>query len=321
MKEPVAHKEPVADEAPSQSPRVRPSGGGDEPWTILRLLEWTTELFKTRGFDSPRLDAEVLLAHARECSRVDLYAAFNQQPDEEVRTALRELVRRRATGTPVAQLVGYREFYSMRFRVNETTLIPRPETEHVVVESLDRLKDMRVEHRPLQVADIGTGSGCIAISIARHDPGAEVTAVDISNDPLEIAQWNADALGVEDRIRFMRSDLLESVEQPEQFDLVVSNPPYVSEEEWQGLDPGVKDHEPRAALVAEENGTAIIKRLLHQTVHRVRCGGQMVIELSPMIADACVQFAHQTDHFDDVRLLKDLAGHARVLSVRKSTEG
>ena len=317
----MAQKEPVADEAPSRVPSAQSSAGGDEPWTILRLLEWTTDLFKSRGFDSPRLDAEVLLAHARDCSRVDLYAAFNELPNEEIRTAFRELVRRRATGTPVAQLVGYREFYSLRFRVNEHTLIPRPETEHLVVECLDRLKESTIEDRPLRVADIGTGTGCIAIAIARHAPNAELTAVDIHNEPLEIAKWNAQSLEVDDRIHFAQSDLLESVDQPESFDLVASNPPYVSEDEWHTLDAGVKDHEPRTALVAEENGTAIIKRLLHQTVHRLRDGGRMVIELSPMIADACVQFAHQTDHFDDVRLIKDLAGHARVLSVRKSAEG
>ncbi len=117
----------------------------EEPWTVLRLLEWTTDFFKQRGSDSPRLDAEVLLAHARECSRIELYTSFAEVPEEEQRVAFREMVRRRGEGMPVAQLVGYREFYSLRLRVDENVLIPRPETEHLVIEALDCAKAMNID--------------------------------------------------------------------------------------------------------------------------------------------------------------------------------
>ena len=197
----------------------------DETWNVLRLLQWTTEFFQKRGSDSARLDAEILLAHARDCSRIELYTAFEEEPDEEQRAAFRELVRRRGEGTPVAQLVGYKEFYSLRFRVNEHTLIPRPETEHLVIEVLDCAKLMTAQDRPLQIADVETGTGAIAIALALHQPSAQVTATDISPAALEVARWNADKHEVADRIRFVEADLLGEVENPNMFDLICSNPP------------------------------------------------------------------------------------------------
>src|SRR5947208_7672927 len=147
-----------------------------EPWTVLRLLTWTTDYLKSNGSASPRLDAEVLLAHARGCERIMLYAAFDQVIDESTRAKFRELVKRRAEGVPVAYLVGKREFYSLSFRVTPDVLIPRPETEFVVVAVLDALKEIQ---NPL-VADVGTGSGAIAVAIAKHAPLAKVVATDIS---------------------------------------------------------------------------------------------------------------------------------------------
>lgn len=147
-----------------------------QQWTVLRLLEWTTDFFQQKGSESARLDAEVLLAHARECSRVELYTAFAEVPSEEQRIAFRELVRRRGEGMPVAQLVGYREFYSLRLRVNESVLIPRPETEHLVIEALDCAKEMEIGDRPMQIADVGTGSGAIAIALAKNLPESKVTS-------------------------------------------------------------------------------------------------------------------------------------------------
>ncbi|MEM9586765.1 MAG: peptide chain release factor N(5)-glutamine methyltransferase, partial [Planctomycetota bacterium] len=135
----------------------------EEPWTVLRLLEWTTNFFKTKGSTAARLDAEVLLAHARDCARIELYTSFGEVPDEEQLVAFREMVRRRAEGTPVAQLVGYREFYSLRFRVDDRVLIPRPETEHLVTEALDHIKSIDRDDT-VHIADIGTGSGAIAIA-------------------------------------------------------------------------------------------------------------------------------------------------------------
>ena len=296
---------------------MKMSESQDQPWTVLRLLDWTTEFFKRKGSESPRLDAEVLLAHARECERIELYTAFAEEPDEAQRVAFREMVRRRGEGMPVAQLVGYREFYSSRFRVNDATLIPRPETEHLVVETLDCAKQFSSE-RPLQVIDVGTGSGVIAISVAQSCENAVVTAVDISEAALKIAAWNAQKLEVADRIEFMKSDLLSAVEQPERFDMICSNPPYVSEAEYKELSPTVRDFEPRGALVSGPDGTEVIARLLEQTPDRLHIGGRLIIELSPMIADACQALALANSAFGDLRFIKDLDGHRRILSLQRT---
>ncbi|MEO1525662.1 MAG: peptide chain release factor N(5)-glutamine methyltransferase [Planctomycetota bacterium] len=295
----------------------QPAKKNEDAWTVLRLLQWTTEFFEKRGSDSPRLDAEVLLAHARDCSRIELYTAFEEEPEEEQRAVFREMVRRRGEGMPVAQLVGYKEFYSLRFRVNEHTLIPRPETEHVVIEALDSVKSIEVKDRPIQIADIGTGSGAIAVSIAVHLPEAHVTAIDISESALEIARWNAEQHDVADRIEFVRSDLLSEIAEPEAFDLICSNPPYISETEFLELDVSVRDHEPKSALVAGGDGTEIIKRLLAESYNRLHVGGRLILELSPMIADACEDLAEQISEFGDSRFIKDIAGHRRVLSLAR----
>src|SRR5262245_51925937 len=170
-----------------------------ESWTVLRLLTWTTDYLKSHGSESPRLDAEVLLAHARGCERIMLYAAFDEVVSEDIRTRFRESVKKRAEGTPVAYLVGKREFYSLSFLVTPDVLIPRPETEFVVVAALDALKAANSE---MYVADVGTGSGCIAVSIAKHAPQSRVTAIDISPAALNIAEENAAAHRVADRIEF-----------------------------------------------------------------------------------------------------------------------
>src|SRR6478672_7807971 len=179
-----------------------------ESWTILRLLTWTTDYLKSHGSDSPRLDAEVLLAHARGCERIMLYTAFDQIVDESVRGKFRELVKRRAEGEPVAYLVGKREFYSLSFRVTPDVLIPRPETEFVVVAALDALKEL--PNDPL-VADVGTGSGAIAVAIGKHAPRAKAIAIDISSAALAVAKENAAAHQVLERIEFLEGDLLASL--------------------------------------------------------------------------------------------------------------
>ncbi len=287
-----------------------------EPWTVMRLLEWTTGFFRKKGSDSPRLDAEVLLAHARGCERIELYTAFGEEPDDEQRVAFREMVRRRGEGTPVAQLVGYREFYSMKFRVNEHVLIPRPETEHLVIEALDVAKASEIKDRPLRIADVGTGSGVIAVTLAKHLPEAEFVAVDQSEAALEIAKWNAEKHEVHDRIEFHQSDLLSAVETPKQFDIICTNPPYVTDAEYDELSPSVKNFEPKEALVSGPSGAEIIQRIIEESQTRLAEGGRLIIELSPMIADACQGIAKEAE-FDEIRFIKDLQGHRLILSLGK----
>jgi release factor glutamine methyltransferase len=296
-----------------------------DAWTVLRLLQWTTDFFRKRGSDSPRLDAEVLLAHVLGCSRIELYTAFGTEPSAPQRELFRDMVRKRGDGAPVAYLVGYREFYSLRLKVSPAVLIPRPETEHVVIEALDHTKRLGgVEpERGLRIADVGTGSGAIAIAVAKHlpavhAPGCEITAIDISSEALTIARENVEQLEVADRVTLIQGDLLSPLPTERSLHLVLSNPPYVSESEYSELAPEVREHEPRSALVSGPNGTEIIERLIAEASARLVPGGQLIIELSPMIATACAEAAIANGNFAEPKLIKDLSGHRRILSATRS---
>ena len=286
-----------------------------EPWTVKRLLGWTTDHFKKHGSDSPRLDAEILLATALGCKRIDLYLSFNKEPSEAERIRFRETVKRRAAGEPVAYLVGYKEFYSLTFEVTRDTLIPRPETEHLVVEALDMLAKMGTRD-DLHVCDVGTGSGAIAVAIAKNAPKCRATAVDLSPEALNVARRNTVTHGVTDRVTLLISDLLAEFPETPLFDLVVSNPPYVSEAEFAGMPADVRDYEPRLALVAGDDATVVIRKLAEQTVSRLREGGHLIVELSPMIAGQVVEMLQQQG-WRDLRILRDMAGRERIAVARK----
>jgi release factor glutamine methyltransferase len=289
-----------------------------DDWTILRLLSWTADFLRQKGADSPRLDAELLLAEARRCERIDLYASFDQKPDEATRAAFRELVRRRAEGTPVAYLLGRREFYSLSFRVTPDVLIPRPETEFVVVALLDRAKQREADGRPVRIADVGTGSGILAVCAAKYVEGAEVTAIDLSAAALAVARSNAADHGVADRITFLEGDLLEASPKNDRYDFIVSNPPYVSEEEMKTLAREVRDHEPHLALTTGGRGVAIVERLIPQTAERLTPGGWLAIEISPMIEAETRQLIEADARLQIGPTIKDLAGLARVVQARRA---
>lgn len=292
-----------------------------EVWTILRMLQWTTEHLKKHGSPSARLDAEVLFAHARKCQRIDLYAAFNEEPPEEVKAVFRDLVKRRASGEPVAYLVGKKEFFSLPFIVNQGCLIPRNETEHIITECIDRIKKAQ---GPLRIADVCTGSGCIAITIAKEcqrlSVPASIIAIDLSPEALDIARQNVELHKVADRVELMQADLLDTIPQ-DSCDFILSNPPYVSEDEYTKLDKSVRNYEPKMALVAGESGTQIIRRLIEQAAVILKPGGWLIFEHSPMNAQKCQEILSQSQTpsgpWSDVRTIKDLSGLARVTLARR----
>lgn len=286
-----------------------------ETWTIGRLLEWTTQYLKQHGADSPRLDAEVLLAEALSCPRIQLYAAFADVPGEEIRTAFRDLVRRRAEGAPVAYLVGKREFYSLAFRVSPDVLIPRPETEFLVIRLLDLATPAEQAY---SIADVGTGSGIIAVCAAKWLPASRVLAVDVSPKALEIAAANAADHGVGDRLEFLQSDLFAAVPAERTFDFIVSNPPYVAEHEVAGLSRDVRDFEPRGALVSGPNGTETLARLIEQAAARLKPGGWLLTEISPQIEAAVRALVLADERYELAPTVKDLAGLARVIEARRN---
>lgn len=287
-----------------------------QTWTVLRLLEWTTDYLGQHGSESPRLDAEVLLAEARGCNRIDLYTAFDEVADEKTRVAFRELVRRRAEGTPVAYLVGRREFYSRMFRVTPDVLIPRPETEFILVTMLDLVRHSE-NKRELTIVDVGTGSGILAVCAACELPTAKVVAVDASPAALDVARANAANHQVEHRITFVEGDLLTPLPPEPSLDFVISNPPYVSELEYADLPVTVREYEPRPALVAGVTGTEIIARLVPAAAERLKVDGHLIVEISPMIEAKVSRLFEQEGRFSEVTILKDLDQHARVVRARR----
>ena len=306
------------------------------PWTVGRLLQWTADYLKGLGADSPRLDAEILLAQALGCQRIQLYTAFEDVPQEEKRAAFRELVRQRAEGTPVAYLVGRREFFSLSFKVGPGVLIPRPETELIVVTLLDLAKQLsslacrRVpcthgrqdgsgaggEGSPL-IADVGTGSGILAVTLAKHLPAAHVVATDTSKAALEIAAENARQHGVAERVQWIECDLLAGIGAEPTFDFIVSNPPYVSTAEYEKLPRDVKKFEPREALLAGPKGTEVIERLILQAAQRLRPGGHLLIEISPMIHGAVQALLAAAPGLQPGPTVKDLARLPRVVQASR----
>ena len=286
-----------------------------ETWTIKRLLEWTTDYLGKQGRNSARLEAEILLASALACQRIDLYTNFENEPTEEKRTLFRDYVKRRGANEPVAYIVGAREFYSLTFKVNRCVLIPRPETELLVVEALDWLKQNAKNCPQPRICDVGTGSGAIAVAIAKHFPNGQITAVDQSPEALALAAENAQKHNVGNRIVFCESNLLDAID--DTLDLIVSNPPYVSQAEYENLDAELKDYEPKLALLGGEKGTELIEKLIPQTQQRLRQDGAIFLEVSPMIADRVAEL-FDPQNWKNVYIIKDLANLKRIVRAEKN---
>ena len=285
-----------------------------ELWTTRRLLEWTADYFKGRGIENPRLEVELLLATALHTNRVGLYLRYDEVPTDPERTAFRELVKRRAAGEPSAYLTGHKDFYSLDFDVNADVLIPRPETETLVLEGVEFLRARAKENAGFvpRVLDVGTGSGALAVALARNLPAARLVAVDISASALAMAKKNAEKHSVADRIEFRESDLFAAVSADERFDLIVSNPPYVSQSEYDALDRSVRDFEPRIALLSGEKGTEIVARIVADAPAHLEPGGRLLVEISPMIAEASLELL-QGSPFIQFNIINDYAGLKRVI--------
>jgi release factor glutamine methyltransferase len=283
----------------------------DAPWTVGRLLEWTARYLGDKGFESPRLDAEVLLAHALGCRRIELYTRHAEPAPEDGRRRYRELIRRRMEGCPVAYLVGRKEFYSLEFAVGPAVLIPRPDTECLVDECLRLAREIPAP----RIVDVGTGSGAIAVAIAKRHGGAVVTATDISPEALTIAAANAVRHAVGDRVRFVLGDLLDAVAR-ERFDFVLSNPPYIAPEDLPGLPVGVRDYEPHRALNGGPGGFEVFDRLVDQARRHLVPGGTLIVEIgAPQEESARARLAAYSD-YDLGKTLLDGSGHPRVLRAR-----
>jgi release factor glutamine methyltransferase len=287
----------------------------EQVWTLGALLDWTAKHLAQKNIDTARLDAEVLLAHVVGCKRIDLYGMrYAETASPEVRQRFRDFVRRRLEGCPVAYLVGRKEFYGLDLKVAPAVLIPRPDSEHVVIECL-ALAKMMVHPR---VVDIGAGSGNLAIAIAKHHATAEVTAIDRSAAALEIAQENASRHDVAQRIRFLQGDLFAPLEPEERFHFIVSNPPYIADEDMAKLPIGVRQYEPHQALQGGPGGFVVFDRLIAESRRRLLPGGQLIVEIGTAQEKPARERLAAIPEFVLSPTIYDFSGHPRVLRVQKN---
>ncbi len=278
------------------------------PPTLIDVLRLSTTYLGEHGSASARLNSELLCAQALGLRRIDLYLQFDRPLDAEELTSIRELVRRRGKGEPVAYITGTREFYGRPFTVTRDVLVPRPDTETLVQHALAFLRARPGEE--LRVADLGTGSGCIAITLAAELRDISVTATDVSGAALDVARANAAAVGVD--VSFVECSWADSLEG--RFDLIVSNPPYVTTEELEAVDRDVRDFEPREALLGGADGLDAYHALLASIRERVTAS-RVMLEVDPRHVDAVAALVRSTFPGATVSPVADLTARTRVIDV------
>jgi release factor glutamine methyltransferase len=276
---------------------------------VLEVLQSSTEFFKKRKIDNPRLNAEHLLAHVLGRTRMELYLEFERKLLESELAPLRDLVRRRGEGEPLQHLLGTVEFCGQTFLCDKRAMVPRPETEQLV-ELLEA--EVRSQKSALSIVDVGTGSGVIALSLAKKFPEAEVFAVDVSEEALSLARENAERLGFGARVQFLKSDLLADVAGA--FDLIVANLPYVAAQDRHLLSREVL-HDPEIALFGGSNGEEMLRALIEQAPSRLKPGGLLALEIGLGQADALLELLAQKK-YDDISVKSDYSGVSRFLFAR-----
>lgn len=304
---------------PSRVPRAVNS----DVWTTRRLLTWMTQAFARAGLDSPRLQAEMLLAHVIGCERLRLYMDPERPVSPLERQTLRDLVARALRHEPVQYLVGEAWFFGLPFHVDRRVLVPRPATETIVQEVLQHHRGVHgganATGAGLLIADVCTGSGCIAVALLKNLSAARVAATDASADALEVARANAVRHGVADRADFLRGDLLAPLHDypatrgEPSLDYLAANPPYIPDDEWPAVPPNVKDHEPHAALRGGPDGMDLVRPLLKDGPRLVKPGGLLLIEVAESRAEAGRAEMAAHPELRDVRVLPDFEGRPRVL--------
>jgi len=289
-------------------------------WTLLELLNWTTAHFERAGIESPRLNAELLLSKVMGLERVMLYASFDREAAPAEREQFRELVKRRTEHCPLQYLTGVAEFYGRAFEVTADVMIPRQETELVVDKCLEKIPGDGAE---LIAADVGTGSGVIAVTLACERPGLRAVGTDTSVEALNLAARNAQRNGVADRVRFLCGNLCEPLVRGCNggMELVVSNPPYIPTAALETLQPEVRDNEPREALDGGPDGLRVVRGFLPQAAAVLKPGGWLVLELGENHADRvrAIIAASSSLEPETVETTTDGSGCERVLAVRKKS--
>jgi len=286
-------------------------------WTIQKLLNWITKYLTEKNIDSPRLCAELLLSHVLKKKRIELYTNFDKTATKPQLDRLHDLIKRAAQNEPVQYLTGKTEFYSLQFRISPDCLIPRPETELLVERAIEFL---RTRSGPQLVCDLCTGCGCIAIAIAKNFDNARIIATDISNAALSIAGENVETYRLTNRIQLLQGDLFDPI-MPQldtaKFDLVVSNPPYISIADFANLPQNVKQYEPKSALLAGVDGLDIYRRICDKLEYFLKPDAAVIMEIGYDQANAVRELLEQNASFTHIEIEKDLHHNDRIAVAKK----
>ncbi len=281
-----------------------------EAWTLLKLLRWTTSYFSDKGIDNPRLDAELLIAEVLGLDRVGVYLNYDRPLVAAELAKIKPLVKRRGQRVPLQYLLEHTGFWSLDFKVSPAVLIPRADTEVLVEEALKKAADEG------ELLDIGTGSGAIALSFAHEKSGWKVTGLDISQSALEVAAENAQRLKLAASCRFVVGDL--ACLPAQRYELVVSNPPYISRAEYSELMPEVRDHEPEHALLAEQDGLDCYQKIMAQADKILKPGGWLLVEIGYRQQEPVMELFAAAG-LSEIYTRQDYAGNPRVVAGRRST--
>jgi release factor glutamine methyltransferase len=286
-------------------------------WQIKDLLKVSTDYLKDKGIENPRLNAEVLLAHQLKVGRMSLYLNFDQPLTDNELSIYRSLIKRRIVHEPLQYITGIQEFWSLSFRVNRHVLIPRPETEIIVEQAISLAKTCKEKEESLKILDLGTGCGAISIALAKEIPRALIWATDISHDALCVARQNAVTHGVSDRVTFCQGDLWDPFPKRDiRFDMIVSNPPYVSSKEYKDLPPEVRDYEPRRALDGGEDGMVYLEKIIRGGHSFLNPGGWIILEMAPSQTQTALDIIAQMGRYQQAARIEDYSRHYRVVTAR-----
>ena len=288
-------------------------------WTIQQILNVTTEFLRDKGIESPRLCSEVLLSHQLKKSRIELYLEFDQPLSSSEIAGYRSLIRRRLKREPLQYITGHQEFWSLEYLVNPAVLIPRAETELLVEEAIKLKKgNLLSDSSQPEILDLGTGSGVIAISLAKEIESAIIWASDISFEALTVARDNAKHHNLNGRIKFCQGDLFHPFSNSSiAFDIIISNPPYIANEAFETLPPEVRDYEPRVALDGHENGMHFIERIIEESEIYLRSGGWLLIEMDPDQTERALCLIDSTQSFSYKERLMDYRKKYRLIKAQK----
>jgi release factor glutamine methyltransferase len=290
-----------------------------QKWIIKDLLAVTAEFLKKKDIDNPRLCAEILLAYQLKTTRIKLYLNFDQPVSEKDLNEYRALIQRRLKREPVQYITGVQEFWSKEFMVGPQVLIPRPETEVLVEQTIAIMINQNevIETVAPSILDLGTGSGAVAISLAAELSNADIWASDISEEALETAKTNARKHGVDASIHFIRSDLFSELAPSSRFDVIVSNPPYIPSEDLDSLQPEVSRFEPRSALDGGPGGLVIINKLVLDAKDFLKPGGWLLMEMGPFQTSKAMEIIEKSGHYGEKRVVKDYSRCDRVVMTKR----